>query len=286
MVSYSKYSFLFMTFFRIIAGGLIIYSILCVFMYLYQDQLLFIRQGITNERVEYIRTRLHHVEEMTIPTADGITLHGWRVNDYRKTAEATDSVVIYFGGNAEEVSYMIDEVAAFQNWSFVLMNYRGYGLSEGNPSEEMLYEDALGIYDSLVELGMADPSRTIVMGRSLGTGVAVHLARHRQVQGVILISPYDSMANVAKDAYPFLPVNLLIRNRFNALDNAAAIDIPVYALIALEDTVILPERSLKLLMKLEGEIHVTEVAHAGHNNLAGTAEYRLFLKESLDAFVH
>ncbi|MDW7670186.1 MAG: hypothetical protein SCK57_04240 [Bacillota bacterium] len=170
-----------MTFLRIIAGGLIIYSIVCVFMYLYQDQLLFIRQSITNERVEYIRTRLHHVEEITIPTADGIILHGWRVSDYPKTAETADNVVLYFGGNAEEVSYMIDEVADFHNWSFILMNYRGYGLSEGNPSEEMLYEDALGIYDALTRQGMADPSRTIVMGRSLGTGVAAHLARHRQV---------------------------------------------------------------------------------------------------------
>ncbi|MDW7670187.1 MAG: hypothetical protein SCK57_04235 [Bacillota bacterium] len=93
------------------------------------------------------------------------------------------------------------------------------------------------------------------------------------------------MANVAKDAYPFLPVNLLLRNRFNALDNAAASDIPVYALIALEDTVISPERSLRLLENWAGEVHVTKVAHAGHNNLAGTAAYRHFLKESLDAFM-
>jgi uncharacterized protein len=286
MVPYSKDSFLIMTFFRIIAGGIILYAILCAFMYLYQDQLLFIRQSITNERVEYIRTRQHHVEEITIPTAEGITLHGWWVNDYRKTAESADNVVIYFGGNAEEVSYMIDEASAFNNWSFVLINYRGYGLSEGNPSEKMLYEDALRIYDALLEQETANPSRIIVMGRSLGTGVAAHLARHRQVQGAIFISPYDSMVKVAKDAYPFLPVNLLLRNRFSVLDNAVAIDIPVYALVALEDSVILPERSLKLLEKWKGEIHVTEVAHAGHNNLAGTAEYRRFLKESLDAFRH
>ncbi len=117
--------------------------------------------------------------------------------------------MIYFGGNGEEVSWLVPEFSRVPDWAALLVNYRGYGLSEGQPSETKLYRDALALYDRATRRPDIDSGRVIVMGRSLGTGVATYLASQRPVAGVVLISPYDSLVQVAREAYPFLPVNLL-----------------------------------------------------------------------------
>lgn len=280
---YNSQPFLSLSLVRILAGILLAYIIFCVFVYLNQEALLFFTPSISNERVATLREAgEHHVEEVTLVAADGTNLHGWILHG-DPTKNSQPNKVIYFGGNAEEVSHMVDHVSRFSDWSFILMNYRGYGLSGGTPSEISLYADALLIYDYFESTGAINPAQTIVMGRSLGSGIAVYLAANRQVSGAILISPYDSMVNVAKDAYPFLPVSWLMRHRFKAVDHAPLITVPLYALIALEDDIIDPERSHALIDRWGGETHVTEVPHAGHNTLPQTELYWRFLESSLEA---
>ncbi len=281
MASDNSHTFLSISLLRILAGILIAYIIFCVYVYLNQEKLLFITQNISDERVAYLRAG-DHVEEITIMAEDGTRLHGWFFNS--ESEENTQpNVVIYFGGNAEEVSHMVDHVSRFSGWSYILMNYRGYGLSDGTPGETHLYADALLIYDYFEERGDISEAQTIVMGRSIGSGIATYLASNRGITGAIFISPYDSMANVAKDAYPFLPVNLLMKHRFDAVDHAPLITVPLYALIALEDAIIDPERSSVLINHWGGETYVTEVQNAGHNTLAQTESYWRFLENSLEA---
>ncbi len=286
MISYSKYPFLMITLVRLLAGGFIFYLILCVFMFLYQDQMMFIRQDLPGHRLQRLGQKDVQVEEMMIPASDGVTLHGWWVNRERAALRNQEGggdvpVVFFFGGNAEEVSHMVEMGEAYPEWSFVLMNYRGYGLSEGTPGEEALLEDALLIYDHVSHREPLDPKRRVAMGRSLGTGMAVYVAAHRDISAALLISPYDSMVKVAGDAYPFLPVNRLMRNRFEMLPHARQVTIPVYALIALQDEVVAVKRSRALLEAWGGNTLVTEVPRAGHNTLVFTPEYHRFLEESL-----
>lgn len=121
------------------------------------------------------------------------------------------------------------------------------------------------------------------MGRSIGTGIGAYLAANRQVKGAIFISPYDSMVNVAQNAYPFLPVNWLMKHRFKAVEHAPLINVPLHALIALDDSIIDPKRSSALINQWGGETHVTDVPNAGHNTVTQTELYWRFLESSLEA---
>ena len=126
--------------------------------------------------------------------------------------------LVYFGGNAEDVSVNLPIFAsAIPDHSLYLVNYRGYGGSTGTPSESALVTDAFAVYDRL-HARYPDIS---VMGRSLGTGVAVQLAAAREVRRLVLVTPYDSLANVAGAHFPMFPVAFLMRDRYDSASHAA-----------------------------------------------------------------
>src|SRR5262249_22796712 len=132
-------------------------------------------------------------------------------------------LVIYFGGNAEEVSWLLQESPRLAPWALLLVNYRGYGLSDGRPSESALYNDAVALYDWVTARPDTDARRIVFVGRSLGTGVATYLASQRTVSGVVLVSPYDNLVEVARGVYPYLPVDGLMRYRFDSAARAKRI---------------------------------------------------------------
>lgn len=112
------------------------------------------------------------------------------------------------------------------------------------------------------------------MGRSLGTAVAVHLASARPVRGVVLISPFESMADVAKVHFPYLPVSLLLKHRFECASLAPSITVPALALVAAEDSIVPPGHSYRLMERWGGEHRVVTVPGAGHNTLgAGPGDW-------------
>jgi len=129
--------------------------------------------------------------------------------------------VLYFGGNGDETSYFVEKYN-YKHANIASFNYRGYAYSTGNPSEKALLADALLQYDYLTKTLKISPEKIIVMGRSLGTGIATYLASQRKLESVILITPYDSVESVAKESYFFLPVSFLITNPFHS-DAYAAI---------------------------------------------------------------
>ncbi|HFS85295.1 MAG TPA: alpha/beta hydrolase [Epsilonproteobacteria bacterium] len=121
--------------------------------------------------------------------------------------------ILYFGGNAGAVAghgEVFSEL--FADHTVYLVNYRGYGGSTGEPGEAAFYSDALSVYDDIV----AEHCQVSVIGRSLGTGVATYLASQREIQKIALVTPYDSITNVAKDQYPFFPVELLLKERYES----------------------------------------------------------------------
>lgn len=210
-------------------------------------------------------------EAVSVLSADGKRLRGWFVRSGMGTAPAP--LVIYFGGNAEEVSWLVSAAERFAGWSLLLVNYRGYGDSEGRPGEKALFEDALRVYDYANRRADVIPGRIVAMGRSLGSGVAVYLAANRPLRGVILVSPYDSMVEVAKHHYPFLPISLLLRHRFDSLSRAPLIDAPLLCLIASEDRIVPPERSRILFDAWRGRKTLHQIARADHDRISDDAEY-------------
>jgi pimeloyl-ACP methyl ester carboxylesterase len=142
--------------------------------------------------------------------------------------------LIYFGGNAEDVSITRAELAALlPHTALYLLHYRGYGGSGGRPSEAALRADAQALYAHVAERHRA----VTVVGRSLGTGPAVHLAATRPVQRLVLLVPFDSLAAVARGTMPWLPVDLLLRDRWDAAAEAPQVRAPTTIVAAAFDPV-------------------------------------------------
>ena len=175
-------------------------------------------------------------------------------------------MVLYFGGNAEEVSWMLDELGDAPGASWMLVDYRGYGLSEGSPGEAALIADGLQWHDHVAALPGVDSKRVFVFGRSLGSGVAVALAAQRPVAGVILATPYDSLASVAKRYYWYLPVDLLLKHRFDSLALAPGMRQPLLCLIAERDEVIPRVHGERLFDAWGGPKRKILLQEAGHNS--------------------
>jgi pimeloyl-ACP methyl ester carboxylesterase len=179
--------------------------------------------------------------------------------------------LLYFGGNAEDVAGNIDLfAAAFPDRSLYLVNYRGYGGSSGRPSEAGLRADALAIFDHV----QRERSGIAVMGRSLGSGVAVQLASERPVERLVLVTAYDSLVNVAREYFRWLPVGLLLRDRYDSAGRAGDVDAPVLIVIAGEDEIISRARSDALAAAFApGQVQVEVVPGVGHNTLDWSPAY-------------
>ena len=244
--------------------GLAIYVGLCAVLYLLQEQLIFLSPPLADSDRHTVQL-LPGTTEIRITAYDGTELHGW----LRHTAEETQprGLVIYFGGNAEEVSGQMHDAPMLAPWSFAAVNYRGFGLSEGRPSEEALAADALAIHDWLAKRKDVDPDRIVVFGRSLGSGVAVQLAASRPVRAVVLVSPFDSLRSIARKQYPIFPVSLLLKHPFDSLAHAADIGAPLLVMAGERDGLIPPEYSRRLHDAWAGPKQWVLVPDADHNDI-------------------
>jgi pimeloyl-ACP methyl ester carboxylesterase len=170
-------------------------------------------------------------------------------------------LIIYFGGNAEEVSWMLSQNIPKAGW--LLVNYPGYGASPGSPSEETISVDALRWYEFAER--EIKPKRIFVFGRSLGSGPAVLLASERKIAGAILVTPFDSLVEVAKRHYPFLPVRLMLRHQFDSIARAPKITVPLLCIAAARDDIIPSSHARKLHDAWGGPKRWVELEEAGHN---------------------
>ncbi len=263
---------------RIILLGLTVYIAFSGILYLFQDQLIFFRQSIEPGRLQQINQRFPSAEEVTLDTGDNITLHGWLLNSSK---EDPSPLLIYFGGNAEEVSRMIQEMEKIGEWSVLLVNYRGYGLSEGKPGEKAMINDAILLYDKFSKRNDIYAGQIAVMGRSLGTAMAVHLSAKRNIAATILISPFGSLEDVAGSNFPFMPVGLLLKHKFNLKNPAAAAVNPMLTLVASNDRIIPAHHSKKLFKAWKGEKRFRVIEHTDHNTISMGAGFWSSIKDFL-----
>ncbi|MBM4145709.1 MAG: alpha/beta hydrolase [Nitrospira sp.] len=266
---------------RIMAGILIGLLALLALLYFLQDKLIFFPQKLPKEEADRLSKRYSHIENINLKTGNNISIKGWLVKNSNLTKSP---LIIYFGGNAEELSYLIYYADKVKGWSLALINYRGYGLSEGKPSEKDLYADAVYIYDYFSKRDDIDNARIVLIGRSLGTGVATYLAQMRPVKALMLVSPYDSIISIGKHHYPFLPVNLLLRHRFDSLSRAPLISAPLLVITAADDTIIPLKFSKRLAEKWGGPHSFKIIEGEDHNTIHDNAEYWKTMNEFLQKF--
>jgi pimeloyl-ACP methyl ester carboxylesterase len=165
---------------------------------------------------------------------------------------------------------MLDQLAYRKTTSaaWLLVDYRGYGASGGAPSEEAFAADALAWYDFAAK----ESSRIYAFGRSLGSGVAVRMAAERRIDGMILVTPYDSMTAVARHHYPLLPVGVLLRHRFDSLALAPKMAAPLLCIAATNDEVVPIDHARRLYDAWAGPKRWLQIA-AGHNSTDDQPEY-------------
>src|SRR5260221_4535274 len=186
-------------------------------------------------------------------------------------AHASPKALIYFGGNAEDVSLSLPDLSsAFPDRALFLLHYRGYGGSSGKPSEEALHSDALALFDRV----QSEYLDIAVIGRSLGSGVAVRLASHRPVSSLVLVTPYDSIQELAARQFPYLPIRWLLTDKFESWRYAPAIRVPTLLLAAANDEVI-PRSSTEELYGAfsPGVASLKFIPDMGHNTVSNNAQY-------------
>lgn len=219
-------------------------------------------------------TRVAADDSMHELDVDGTTLRGWVVNPDR------DRVLLYFGGNGERLDLWREVVAHhFPDHTTYLMAYRGYGASEGQPSQRALSEDALALVDHVNERHRG--ARVDVLGRSLGSAVAVQVATQRSVDHVVLVTPFDSLTATAADLFPGLPVSRLIEDHWNSAAIAADVRAPVLVLRGARDEVVRPERTGALVEALSDPV-VVSFPEADHNNISDEPGYWTSITTFLD----
>jgi len=188
--------------------------------------------------------------------------------------------VVYFGGNAENVVFNAPEFLQWlPNRTLYLVNYRGYGGSTGQPVESALYNDAEQVFDNY----RSDHTRVAVMGKSLGSGVATWLASVRDIEKLVLVTPYDSIANIASAQYPMFPVAWMLKDRFDSVARIAAIKAPTLVILAEHDNIIPASHSAALIAAFPPEqVQITTIAGADHNSLSLAPAYGNALVGFLD----
>ena len=223
--------------------------------------------------VDKPRSSGHRTRSIVLRATDGTKLSGWLMTPQ---VVGPHPAVVYFGGRSEEVSWVVrDAERMFPGMAVLAVNYRGYGASQGDPAEQHMVEDGRLLFDWLAERYNVDPQRVAVIGRSLGSGVAVQVALERPVNALVLITPYDSILAIAKRRFRAVPVEYVLRHRFESVKYAPSLKAPTYVLRATTDDVV-PHSHTDLLVAQLGRLHLDEtVPDSNHMNipyLAATQE--------------
>jgi hypothetical protein len=244
----------------VFAGAILIYAALCLALYLTQRSFIYYPQP-KSASSDWSMLNLN-VDGATVLVSTRLA--------------AGSEAVIYFGGNAEDVSYSLPTLAnAFPKSSLYALNYRGYGGSSGKPSETAIIADARILYD---RVRLEHPHITVI-GRSLGSGVAIHIASERPIDRLVLITPYDSLLTIAAGQFGYFPLTWLMLDKFESWRYAPKVTAPTQLIAAQNDEVIPLSSTEALLKQLPPTLaHLTIIPGVGHNTIAESPRYISLLR--------
>ena len=239
-----------------IATLTIAYVVMCFLLFVFQRQMIYFPSS---------EISVPGVAHTVLDTGE-VRIKVWTLNPGKEKA------LIYFGGNAENVAYNIDDFGTlFADHTVYLVNYRGYGGSSGSPHEEGLYSDALLVYDHFMKYHTS----LCVMGRSVGAAVATYLASKRNVDKLILVTPFDSAVNVGKKLYWFFPMELILRERLDSSVRADKITTDTLIIAAGNDRIIPYENTHNLVQAFsKTEVELVTLSDRGHNTVHLHPDYR------------
>nr|WP_237251826.1 alpha/beta hydrolase [Thioalkalivibrio nitratireducens] len=212
--------------------GAVAYGVFVAFLYVTQERLIYFPVAALATTPE--RHGLAY-EDVALSAEDGVRLHGWFV-----PAPEARTTLLFFHGNGGNLSHRIDSLRIFHDLglSVLILSYRGYGRSEGRPSEAGTRLDANAAWRYLREERGVPASEIVIFGRSLGAAVGAELAAREPPGAVILESPFTSAADLGAEVYPWLPVRLLLRHEYDVLRPAREITAPLLVVHSRDDEIV------------------------------------------------
>ena len=250
-------------FISIIRIFIIVYVLACAFLFIKQRDFLYLP---TSQTISPLNEEIFNNNNIKIKTTV--------LNKGNKNA------IIYFGGNAENVDKNIDSFSKiFPKHTIYLVKYRGYSGSMGKPTENNLYSDALYIYDKI----KAKYNNISIIGRSLGTGVATYLATKRDIDKLVLVTPYDSIESIAKESFPIFPISLLLKDKYKSIERINSIKSRTLIIAAQNDKVIKMKHTKKLVNKFpKSQVVFKIVENTNHNSISYNQYYYDLLKHFIN----
>ena len=248
----------------LLTGGLLLLGLLLavVRLVLRQDELLYFPTREISATPDSFGLE---AEELARKTEDGVTLRGWRIGRGGRRA------LLFFHGNAGNAGDRLERARILRrrlDLDVFLLDYRGYGRSEGAPSEEGLYRDARAAYRTAVDAGIP-ANRIVLFGESLGCAVAIQLALERSCAALILETPFLSLPAMARHHYPLVP-RFLIRSRFDNGEKIGRVSPPKLFLLAERDEIVPPAQSRRLFELAREPKRLYVIPGAGHNDTYAT----------------
>jgi pimeloyl-ACP methyl ester carboxylesterase len=219
-------------------------------------------------------------ELLSLRSGDGHSLAGIHIPPAGAPRQRT--LILGFGGNAwngQDVAEYLHEL--YPECDIVAFHYRGYPPSEGSPSAEALLADAPLIYDLAAD--RVKPQRVVGVGFSIGSGIAASLAAVRKVDGLILVTPFDSLAAVAQAMLPWLPISRFFSHEVDAAAAIGQVEAPVAIVAAARDEIVPPDRTEALRPRVPNLVFDRTIAGAGHNDIYGRSDFQSAMREALAA---
>ncbi len=266
---------------KLIAGIIVISIVVFGGLRLFSRKLLYFPVPLDKIRKEQLVQTLNQtgpsIKEFSLTVADNTVLRGWILEKDMKGLPW----LFYFGGNAEEVSLNIEDYLVRVDANVVLVNYRGYGQSQGQPKEDELKADALALFDRVAADYGLTPEQCGAWGRSLGSSVASYLTWKRGLNRLILTCPFDSIEAVAAGFYPAWLVGMVLTDRHRTTDFSGQIQATTLILAASDDEIIPFKRTRALYESLTGPKKMVSIQGAGHNTISEVGGYYEAVNEYL-----
>jgi len=208
-----------------------VYLAFAGFLFIFQSHYIYYPERVLSVTPHSIGLQF---ESVSFETTDGVQLSGWFV-----PSESARGVILFCHGNAGNISHRLDSIQIFHQLGLdvFIFDYRGYGQSEGKPTEQGTYKDAEAAWRYLIEERQVKPNEVIIFGRSLGGAVASWLAQSHTPGGLILESTFTSLPDIAAGLYPYLPVRLLLRFEYNTAEYLGRVDCPVLIVHSRDDEI-------------------------------------------------
>ncbi|MDD5008316.1 MAG: alpha/beta hydrolase [Syntrophorhabdaceae bacterium] len=267
--------------FIVIIAVALAYLGLTVMIYFQQDGMIYVPEKTITHNPHNIGLVY---EEVSVRTKDGLSISGWYI-----PAKNEKAVILFCHGNAGNISSRLDSIRIFNDLSLsvLIFDYRGYGRSEGRPSEAGTYLDAEAAWDYLVNVKKIPPGRIIVYGRSLGGAVAAEIALRRSPAALIVESGFTSVPDLGQKIYPWLPVRLISKFRYATIDKIGTIKCPKLIIHSRRDDIVPFEHGRALYEKASPPKEFLEI-RGGHNDgfLLSGMTYTGGMEEFLERYVY